>query len=77
MLTEKRYEMILELLEDKRTITVRAEESFGGIGVDDSRRDLSALDQAGKLTKVFGGAVANESAFSSLNPSISEGGTQY
>lgn len=72
MLTEKRYEMILELLEDKRTITVLELKSLLGASESTIRRDLSALDQAGKLTKVFGGAVANESAFSSFEPSVAQ-----
>lgn len=36
------------------------------------RRDLNALDQAGKLVKVFGGAVAADMPFHQEEPSVAQ-----
>ncbi|MDD3278347.1 MAG: DeoR/GlpR family DNA-binding transcription regulator [Lachnospiraceae bacterium] len=72
MLTEKRYELILDLLEDRKTITVLELKDLLGTSESTIRRDLSALDQAGKLTKVFGGAVALENTFSTYEPSVAQ-----
>lgn len=72
MLTEKRYEMILSLLDARKTITVLELKELLGASESTIRRDLQALDQAGKLTKVFGGAVAIEAAFSSFEPSVAQ-----
>ena len=58
MLTEKRYELILELLDKKRSVTVPEIKEVLGVSESTIRRDLNALDKAGRLTKVFGGAVS-------------------
>ncbi len=72
MLTEKRYDVILDLLENKRTVTVT--ELTGLLHASEStiRRDLNALDQAGKLVKVFGGAVAVDMPFHPEEPSVAQ-----
>lgn len=62
MLTEKRHEIILEMLHEKRSITVTEIKDRLGISESTIRRDLNALDQDRKLTKVFGGAVALDAA---------------
>ena len=62
MLTEKRHEIILNMLQEKRSITVAEIKEKLGISESTIRRDLNALDQERKLTKVFGGAVALEAA---------------
>ena len=56
MLTEERYNIILELLREKRSVTVAEIKDRLGISESTIRRDLNALAQEGKLTKVFGGA---------------------
>ena len=55
MLTEKRYEVILKCLNEKNSITVTELKELLGISESTIRRDLTALDKAGKLVKVFGG----------------------
>ncbi len=72
MLTEERYERILRLLEEKGSVTLS--EIKEGLGVSEStiRRDLNALDAAGRLTKVFGGAVLPDSGFTGMEPSVSQ-----
>ena len=63
MLTEKRYEVILNLLNEKNSVTVTEIKELLGISESTIRRDLAALDKAGKLIKVFGGAVAADGGF--------------
>ena len=60
MLTEQRYEMILNLLEENKSVTVTQIKELLHISESTARRDITALHQAGKLIKVFGGAVALE-----------------
>lgn len=58
MLTEQRYEKILKLLEEKKSITVTEVKELLNTSESTVRRDITALHKAGRLTKVFGGAVA-------------------
>ena len=60
MLTKQRQEQILKLLEEKGSITVTEVKELLHTSVSTVRRDITALDQEGKLVKVFGGAVAVE-----------------
>ena len=60
MLTEKRYELILELLDKKRSVTVPEIKEVLGVSESTIRRDLNALDKAGRLTKVFGGVLGRD-----------------
>lgn len=61
MLTEKRFEEILKLLEEKGTITVQELRERLHTSESTIRRDLNALHDSGRLIKVFGGAVALDS----------------
>lgn len=72
MLTEKRYEVILKCLNEKNSITVTELKELFGISESTIRRDLTALDKAGKLIKVFGGAVAVDSGFTTVEPSVAQ-----
>ena len=72
MLTEKRYELILELLDKKRSVTVPEIKEVLGVSESTIRRDLNALDKAGRLTKVFGGAVSSDGAFTGTEPSVAQ-----
>ena len=72
MLSEQRYAMILELLEEKRSITVIELTKLLNISESTARRDITALDKAGRLVKVFGGAVAAENTFLSLEPTVAQ-----
>ena len=60
MLTEHRQELILNLVNEKGSITVSELREKFGISESTARRDLTDLDKAGKVTKVFGGAIALE-----------------
>ena len=58
MLTEERYAKILQLLDEKKSVTVQELKVLLDTSESTVRRDLNALDESGKLIKVFGGAVA-------------------
>ena len=59
MLTQERYQMILQLLSERDAVTVAELSSQLGISESTIRRDLNYLDDTGKLRKVFGGATAS------------------
>ena len=72
MLTEERCELILELLDKKRSVTVPEIKDVLGVSESTIRRDLNALDKAGRLTKVFGGAVSSDGTFTGTEPSVAQ-----
>ena len=58
MLTEERYQRILQILSDRNAVTVSELSQQLNISESTIRRDLNALAEMGKLNKVFGGATA-------------------
>ncbi|MBQ9461922.1 MAG: DeoR/GlpR transcriptional regulator [Clostridia bacterium] len=58
MLTQERYRLILELLNERNAVTVTELAQYTNISESTIRRDLNALDKEGRLKKVFGGAVS-------------------
>lgn len=65
MLAKIRLEKILEFVEKKRSVTIQELMELLRASESTIRRDLNNLDSEGKLIKVYGGAVAAESTFSS------------
>lgn len=61
MLTEKRQEEILHMLESKGSVTVQELKDQFHASESTIRRDLNVLHKKGVLVKVFGGAVQAES----------------
>jgi DeoR family fructose operon transcriptional repressor len=57
MLAEERYESILEVLAQRRTVTVQELSAQLGASEATVRRDLTALGGSGRLRKVRGGAA--------------------
>lgn len=72
MLTEERYKKILTMLDEKKSITVAEITGLLGISESTARRDITALSKAGRLTKVFGGAVTNDGTFITQEPAVSQ-----
>lgn len=72
MLSEQRQAMILQYLEERRSVTVAELTEFLGISESTTRRDITVLDKAGKLVKVFGGAVALESHYLAQEPTVAQ-----
>ena len=74
MLTEKRYELILELLDKKRSVTVPEIKDVLGVSESTIRRDLNALDKAGRLTKVLRRGVLRRDIYGNRTVSGTEDG---
>ena len=72
MLTEQRYEIILKLLEEKKSVTATELRELLDTSESTVRRDITALDKLGKLTKVFGGAVARAHVVTAYEPTIEQ-----
>lgn len=58
MLTQERYDKILNILNEKNAVTVTELTNLLDTSESTIRRDLSALAEMGKLNKVFGGATS-------------------
>jgi len=58
MLTQERYQTILQLLGERDAVTVSELSALLDISESTIRRDLNSLAEMGKLNKVFGGATA-------------------
>lgn len=58
MLTQERYQAILQILDEKNAVTVAELTQLLNTSESTIRRDLTALDEMGKLNKVFGGATS-------------------
>ena len=72
MLSEQRYEKILALLDEKKSVTVAEITDLLGISESTARRDITALDRAGRLVKVFGGAVTSDGSFVTQEPTVAQ-----
>ena len=70
MISEKRYELILDYLIQHRTATVQQLADALGTSESTVRRDLMALDRQGRLNRVHGGAALTQSVHSSLEPDM-------
>lgn len=60
MLTTERHKAILNLLQDKQTITLQDIINKTNASESTIRRDLSSLEDKGKLTRIHGGATLTE-----------------
>ena len=72
MLTEQRYDIILKLLQEKGTVTIGEILEILDASESTVRRDITALHKAGKLVKVFGGAVAVNHNVVSNEPTVAQ-----
>ena len=75
MLTEQRHEIILNLLSEKGSITVTELKELLNTSESTIRRDLNTLDEQGRLTKVFGGAVEKSNGVLTTELSVSQKAT--
>ena len=62
MITEKRHELILAELSQKDFLTLQELIDRTGSSASTVRRDLSKLQQMGKLKRIHGGAKLNQSS---------------
>ena len=70
MLTEKRYEKILELVQEKQSVTVNELMNYLNASESTIRRDLTVLNADGKLVKVYGGALATNTSFNTKDDDV-------
>ena len=70
MLTEERFAKILSILE--RTGSVTVQQLMAELNTSEStiRRDLTALDANGQLTKVHGGAILKNAVYSTTDDEV-------
>lgn len=70
MLTQERYQQILQMLARKRTVTVAELTQALGASEATVRRDLNALHEMGRLNKVHGGATALSTPFATAEADV-------
>ncbi len=70
MLTEKRQEDILKLVNEKQSMTVQELKEIFNASESTIRRDILSLHKQGKLQKVFGGAIALDTPLSTKELSV-------
>lgn len=70
MLTEERFAKILSMLESMGSVTVQQLMSELDASESTIRRDLTALDAGGQLTKVHGGAILKSMAYSTRDDEV-------
>lgn len=70
MLTEQRYQKIINLVNQQKTVTVLELVNQLGISESTVRRDLVALDRLGKLIRVHGGATSLELKYEAFDKDI-------
>lgn len=63
MLSGKRQEEILRIVNEEKSVTVQELRDYFGASESTIRRDITALDKEGKLIRVFGGALALQSPY--------------
>lgn len=72
MLTQKRQEEILRIVNEQKSVTVAELVERFRTSESTIRRDIVALSKDGLLNKVFGGAVALDSVLNNKEPSVAQ-----
>ncbi len=57
MISEERRLKILEVLDEKRTVTVKELSGIFGVSEDTIRQDLKTLEEQRLLRRIYGGAT--------------------
>lgn len=70
MLTEERFAKILSILERTGSVTVQQLMTELNTSESTIRRDLTALDAGGQLTKVHGGAILKNTVYSTIDDEV-------
>ena len=72
MLSEERHSVILQLLQERKAVTVTEFTKILGISESTIRRDLNTLAGMGKINKVHGGATVIEEERKTLEENVAE-----
>ena len=75
MLTEQRYQKIMDIVDRKKTVTVLELVKALKISESTVRRDLVSLDKLGKLIRVHGGATALDLQYDTFDEDIQQRGS--
>lgn len=70
MLTEERFAKIMSILESTGSVTVQQLMTELNTSESTIRRDLTALDANGQLTKVHGGAILKNTVYSTVDDEV-------
>lgn len=70
MLTEERFVRILSILESMGSVTVQQLMTELDASESTIRRDLTALDAKGQLTKVHGGAILKATGYNTIDDNV-------
>ncbi|MCI1210069.1 MAG: DeoR/GlpR family DNA-binding transcription regulator [Treponema sp.] len=70
MLSEERLARITALVTERQSITIQELMKILGTSESTTRRDLTILDAEGKITKVFGGALAKGVVFRARDDTV-------
>lgn len=62
MLRESRHEVLLRILREEGVLPIREIAARLGVSEATARRDLAGLSEAGRLTRVYGGAISRRPA---------------
>lgn len=71
MLTEERQQRILELVEKKKSISIQDLMAELNISESTVRRDLNMLDEQGRLSRVWGGAMKKDASYHTKDDDVS------
>lgn len=72
MLAEKRMSEIIKIVNEKKSITVQELMEEFDASESTIRRDLNTLHAEGYIVKVFGGAIANDTGYSTKDDDVEE-----
>lgn len=72
MLSEERHSVILQLLQERKAVTVTEFTKILGISESTIRRDLNTLAGMGKINKVYGGATVIEEERKTIEENVAE-----
>ena len=72
MLTQERYQAILSIVNDRNAVTVAELAQMLSTSESTIRRDLNALDEIGKIRKVFGGATSVTQSVGMLEDNVTD-----
>ena len=72
MLTEERLQIITDTVNSRSSVTIAELSRILDVSPSTVKRDLNILAEAGKITKVRGGAIALGESFSAVEKNVEE-----
>ena len=72
MLTEERHSIITDTVNTRKSVTIAELCRILDVSASTVKRDLNILAEAGKITKVRGGAISLDESFSAVEKNVEE-----